>query len=258
LAKPRADLQVSAAAKLGSQAPVVPPFDQPFRAARRKPTAEDMNNPLRRIGRYILIGLLTAAPLVITWWIVSFLFIQLSKLGAPLVRAVSLAVRPRYPELADVMIDDMFLSIAAALIVLLFLLILGWSTGRVIGQRLIELFERIIGAIPFVDSIYRASKRFLSVAGETNGERRVVLIDFPSPDMKAIGLLTRTLQDSESGETLAAVYVPTAPNPTSGYIEIVPLRSVVFTDWTFDQAMSFVVTGGSSAPDSIRYRRAGA
>lgn len=73
-----------------------------------------------------------------------------------------------------------------------------------------------------------------------------MLIDLPSSEMKALGLLTRTLHDSETGEKLAVVYVPTAPNPTSGYIEIVPLQSVVITDWTFDQAMSFVVTGGST------------
>jgi uncharacterized membrane protein len=214
-----------------------------------------MQNPVRLVGRYILIGLLTAAPLVITWWIVSFLFVQLSRLGEPLVRGVSIGIRSRSPELADLMVNDALLSIVAALIVLLFLMVLGWGAGRVVGQRLIEMFERIIGAIPFVDSIYRASKRFLSVAGSPNGEKRVVLIDFPSSDMKAIGLLTRTLHDSDSGEMLAAVYVPTAPNPTSGYIEIVPMHAVIFTDWTFDQAMSFVVTGGSSAPDNIRFRQ---
>lgn len=71
--------------------------------------------------------------------------------------------------------------------------------------------------------------------------------------MKTLGLITRTIIDSTSGEELAAVYVPTAPNPTSGYIEIVPMRDVVFTDWTFDQAMAFIVTGGSSAPDTIPY-----
>jgi uncharacterized membrane protein len=214
-----------------------------------------MQNPVRLVGRYILIGLLTAAPLVITWWIVSFLFIQLSKLGEPLVRGVSIGIRSRSPELADLIVNDALLSVVAAFIVLLFLMVLGWAAGRVVGQRLIEMFERIIGAIPFVDSIYRASKRFLSVAGSPNGEKRVVLIEFPSSDMKAIGLLTRTLHDSESGEELAAVYVPTAPNPTSGYIEIVPMHAIIFTDWTFDQAMSFVVTGGSSAPDKIRFRQ---
>jgi uncharacterized membrane protein len=216
-----------------------------------------MQNPVKSIGRYILIGLLTAAPLVITWWILSFLFYQLSYFGAPLVRGLASGIRPQYPDLADLIVNDALLSVVAALIVLAFLLVLGWSAGRVVGQRLIQLFETAIGAIPFVDSIYRASKRFLAVAGPNpGGERRVVLIDFPSSEMKAIGLLTRTLNDSETGEKLAVVYVPTAPNPTSGYIEIVPLQSVVFTDWTFDQAMSFVVTGGSSAPDQVRYRRA--
>jgi uncharacterized membrane protein len=113
----------------------------------------------------------------------------------------------------------------------------------------------LIAAIPFVDRIYRASKQVLAVAaGNSDGERRVVLVDFPSPGMKAVGLLTRTMRDSVTGEKLAVVYVPKAPNPTSGYIEIVPIKSVVFTDWTFDQAMSFVVTGGSTSPDEVGYR----
>jgi uncharacterized membrane protein len=211
---------------------------------------------LRATGRYILIGLVTAAPLAITWWIVHFLFAQLSALGRPWIFGLSVGIRPRYPDIADVLVNETLQSIAAVLVVLLFLYVLGWGAGRVIGQRLIALFESAIGAIPFVDSIYRATKRFLAVAATTpEGQRRVVLIDFPSPDMKAIGLVTRTMRDSETGEELAAVYVPTSPNPTSGYIEIVPMKAVVFTDWTFDQAMSFVVTGGANAPDHIRYRQ---
>jgi uncharacterized membrane protein len=216
-----------------------------------------MQNPLKSMSRYILIGLLTAAPLIITWWILSFLFSQLSHLGTPLVRGLARGIGPQYPELAELMVNETLLSIVAALFVLAVLLILGWSAGRVVGQRLIRLLESLIGAIPFVDSIYRASKRFLAVAAtDPEGGRRVVLVEFPSSDMKAVGLLTRTLIDSVTGEKLAVVYVPTAPNPTSGYIEILPWRSVIVTDWTFDQAMSFVVTGGSSAPDHIQFRRA--
>jgi uncharacterized membrane protein len=204
------------------------------------------------MGRYILIGLLTAAPLIITWWIVSFLFSQLSYIGQPFVRGLARGIRPQYPELAALMVNETLLSVVAALTVLGFLLILGWGAGRVVGQRLIRTLERLISAIPFVDRIYRASKQVLAVAaGNTNGERRVVLIDFPSVGLKAIGLLTRTIQDRRTGEKFAVVYVPKAPNPTSGYIEIVPLQSLIFTDWTFDQAMSFIVTGGSSSPDMV-------
>jgi uncharacterized membrane protein len=219
-------------------------------------SSKSKSGAIRSTGRYIIIGLLTAAPLAITWWILQFLFNQLSALGKPWVFAASLAIRPRFPNLADFMLNETAQSVFAVIVVLIFLYILGWAAGRVIGQRLIALFESMIGTIPFVDSIYRATKRFLAVAGNTEqNERRVVLIDFPSPEMKAIGLVTRIMRDSHTGEELAAVYVPTSPNPTSGYIEIVPVGALTYTDWTFDEAMSFIVTGGSNAPDTITYRR---
>lgn len=209
---------------------------------------------VRSIGRNILVGLITVAPLGITWLILDFMFGQLSRIGRPWITAMARALGPQYPELASWLLDETLQSIAAALVVLAFLFLLGWATTIVLGRRLIALFESLIGRIPLVDTIYRSTKRFLTVAAETpGGERRVVLINFPSPDMKTLGLVTRTLTDSVSGEELAAVYVPTAPNPTSGYIEIVPMRDVIFTDWTFDQAMAFVVTGGSSAPDTVAY-----
>ena len=85
------------------------------------------------------------------------------------------------------------------------------------------------------------------------GEKRVVLIEFPTAGMKTLGLVTKVLRDQTTGEELAAVYIPTAPNPTSGYVEILPVTSLVFLDWTFDQAMSFIVTGGSNSPDTMNF-----
>lgn len=211
-------------------------------------------SPIRAVARYVLIGLVTVAPLGITWLILSFLFSQLSRVGRPWVTGLARAMRPQYPQAAEWLLNETLLSVMAAIVVLIFLYVLGWGTTRMVGQRLISLFEGLIGRIPFVDSIYRSTKRFLTIAAATpEGERRVVLIDFPSPEMKALGFITRTMKDSDTGEELAAVYVPTSPNPTSGYIEIVPLRDVTFTDWTFDQAMAFIITGGTSAPDTIAY-----
>lgn len=209
---------------------------------------------VKSTGRYILIGVITAAPLAITWLILDFLFGQLSRIGRPWVRTMARALAPEHPLLAAWIENETLLSIVAALVVLAVLWGLGWAASRVIGQRLIVLFETLIGRIPFVDRIYQSIKRFVAVAGgPADGERRVVLIDFPSPDMKTIGLVTRVLKDKSTGEELAVVYVPTSPNPTSGYIEIVPIKKLTFTDWTFDQAMSFVITGGSNAPDTIGY-----
>ncbi|WMJ07362.1 hypothetical protein [Nitrosomonas sp. sh817] len=61
------------------------------------------------------------------------------------------------------------------------------------------------------------------------------------------------MRDKDTGKQLAAVYVPTSPNPTSGYIEILPMENVILTDWTTEEAMTFVVTGGTNAPESLRF-----
>ena len=133
---------------------------------------------------------------------------------------------------------------------------LGWAATRMVGRHLIHLFEAIVAHIPFVNTIYHSVKKLLNVVGDRPaGGQRVVLIDFPSPEMKTIGVVMRFLRDADTDEELAAVYVPTSPNPTSGYVELVPVSSLTSTDWTFDQAMGFVVTGGSSSPEKINYRK---
>jgi len=105
-----------------------------------------------------------------------------------------------------------------------------------------------------VQTIYGATKRFLqSLQNPPVSGQRVVLISFPSPEMKAVGFITKVLNDPVSVRQLAAVYVPTSPNPTSGYIEIVPLEDVVQTDWSIEEAMSFVMTGGTNAPEQVHF-----
>ena len=68
--------------------------------------------------------------------------------------------------------------------------------------------------------------------------------------------MTRVMRDPDTGRQLAAVYVPTSPNPTSGYIEIVPLDDVVQTDWSVEEAMAFVMTGGTNGPDELPFAHA--
>ncbi len=111
--------------------------------------------------------------------------------------------------------------------------------------------------LPLVQSVHGGAKRFLQTLSKppVSGQR-VVLISFPTPEMRAVGLATKIMHNEVTGCELAAVYVPTAPNPTSGYIEIVPLDEVVQTDWTIEQAMSFIMTGGANAPDKIAFTRA--
>ena len=85
----------------------------------------------------------------------------------------------------------------------------------------------------------------------------MVLIEFPSEEMKTVGLVTQIFRAADSGEELAAVYVPTTPNPTSGYVEIVPVDRLIWLDWTLNEAIQFIVSAGVTAPEAIKYRDKG-
>lgn len=213
---------------------------------------------IKHTRRYLIVGVLTAAPLWVTWLVFDFIFSQLSKMGTPWVTGLARAVQRTSPAVADFLLLPVFQSVLGVVITLLVFYALGWMATQVIGQRVIGWLERLVQSIPLVAAIYGGTKRFLTAVKEKpSGVQRVVLIAFPSSEMKAVGFVTRVIRDEDSGEELAAVYVPTSPNPTSGYIEIVPVSQVVSTDWTMDEAMSFVMTGGATSPDRIRFRNPG-
>ena len=133
---------------------------------------------------------------------------------------------------------------------------MGVFTRRVIGQRVITWIETMISKVPLANTVYGSARKLLDILQtKPDGAQRVVLINFPHENMKSIGFVTRILQDELTGEELAAVYVPTTPNPTSGYLEIVPVAQLTMTDWTADQAMSFIISGGAVAPDKIPFSK---
>jgi uncharacterized membrane protein len=206
------------------------------------------------IGRTILIGFFTVAPLWVTWLVFDFLLGILAGMGTPLLRAAARAVMPFSETLAVWLLDSDFQKLVAVLLTLAALYGIGAFASLVLGKKLLEVFEAMLGRLPLVQTIYGGTKRFLqSLRKPPATGQRVVLISFPTPEMKAVGFVTKVMKDADSGRELAAVYVPTSPNPTSGYIEIVPLDEVVQTDWTMEEAMSFVMTGGANAPERIRF-----
>lgn len=203
------------------------------------------------VQRYLITGLLTIIPLWLTWVVFKFVFSFLSHVGAPVVATLFAALSAAFPGAAMWLSQEWFQSIMAFIGTIVALYLVGFATSRVFGQRIIDAFERLISRIPLVHTIYGGSKKLMSVLStKPAGLQRVVLIDFPSPELKSIGFVTRVFTDS-AGRELAAVYVPTTPNPTGGYLEIVPIEKLVATDWSMDQAMAFILSGGAVGPESL-------
>lgn len=209
--------------------------------------------------RYFLTGLLTVAPLGVTIFILVFLKNLLAKVGRPLVDAglelmeVEYDIDPSWLTDREWIVDGL-----EVVVVIVGIFFIGVIVSNIVGKQLFRLFEAILERIPVVKTIYSAVKKLVDLMNRTPGEGdvdKVVLIDFPNAEMKAIGLVTRTMKDPDTGKQLAAVYVPTTPNPTNGYLEILPVDRLTPTDWSFDQAMTFVVSAGATAPDELRFNR---
>jgi uncharacterized membrane protein len=209
---------------------------------------------LAKIRRNIVAGILTFIPIGITIWVITFLVGILVALGSPFVNAFMSPLRIHLPALAAALSAPWFQGTISVAIVLVALYILGEIAAAVAGRRLLGAFDYLMARIPIVQSIYGAARQLVtSFQNKPGGSQRVVLIEFPSPEMKTVGLVTRIFNDADTGEEIAAVYVPTTPNPTSGYMELVPVSRLIMLDWTINEAMTFIMSGGAAAPPKLNY-----
>jgi len=228
--------------------PTSPDTSAPAAAAPAKPVA-----PKPSLQKLFLAGLLTLLPIWLTWVVVKFVFVLLSDISQPLMGPLleNLANTNRQLAWLDEPWVRTVLALLATVAVILFA---GVMARRVIGQRLLRWFEALIQRIPLASIVYSSARQLLDILQtKPDGTQRVVLVDFPHKEMKSIGFVTRVIREHGTGRELAAVYVPTTPNPTSGYLEIVPVEKITPTDWSVDQAMSFIISGGAVAPDTIPF-----
>jgi uncharacterized membrane protein len=207
--------------------------------------------PSLHIKRYLITGLLAFIPVWITWVVFKFVFTLLAGVGAPLVSGIISLIGLGAPNAAQALHRDWVISIIAFVLTIVALYLLGWLSTRVLGRRILGTIDNLLERIPLVHTIYGGVKKLMTLMrNKPAGTQRVVLIGFPSPEMKSVGFVTRVFIDA-SGREIAAVYVPTTPNPTGGYLELVPTDELIATDWSVDQGMAFLLSGGAVAPNSL-------
>jgi uncharacterized membrane protein len=208
----------------------------------------------RRLQRLFITGLLTLLPIWLTWVVVKFVFVLLSDTSRPLIGPLLENLATASPQALG-WLNDQWVQTAIALAATVGVILLsGAMARRVVGQTVLRWFESMIKRIPLASTIYGSARQLLDILQtKPDGTQRVVLVDFPHNEMKSIGFVTRVMREQGTGRELAAVYVPTTPNPTSGYLEIVPVEKITPTDWTVDQAMSFIISGGAVSPSTIPF-----
>ncbi|MGN6152329.1 MAG: DUF502 domain-containing protein [Lysobacteraceae bacterium] len=208
----------------------------------------------RRLQGLFIAGLLTLLPIWLTWVVVKFVFVVLSDLSRPFIDPLLQSLALSSPQTLGWLAQAWVKTALGLIATVGTVLVTGWLTRRVLGQRLLGWFEALIGRVPLASTVYGSARKLLDILQtKPDGTQRVVLIDFPHHDMKTLGFVTRVMREAGTGRELAAVYVPTTPNPTSGYLEIVPVERMTPTDWSVDQAMNFIISGGAVAPETIPF-----
>jgi len=194
---------------------------------------------MRAFKSYLIAGLLIWAPLVITVWVVMLLVTTLEEILPEALSANALF--------------GINLPGFRILIVFLVLMLTGLLAANFIGRSVVERWERLLGRIPLVRSIYKSVKQVGDTVLAPNGQafRRAVLVQFPHAGSWTVALVTGK-PSAEVAKHLAgehiSVYVPTTPNPTSGYFLVVPTDQTIELDMTVDTALKYIVSMGVVTP----------
>ena len=192
--------------------------------------------------RYLIAGLLVWVPLGITLWVVNFLVTTLDQT----LLLVPESLRPE--ALVGFHIPGL-----GVLLSFIILFATGVFAANFFGQRLIKMWERILGRIPFVKSIYSSVKQVSDTVLSDKGTafRKALLVEFPRQGCWTIAFLTGTPADTVvdhlAGEHVS-VYVPTTPNPTGGYFVMLPKTSVRELDMSVDDALKYIISMGVVSP----------
>lgn len=208
-------------------------------------------------------GTVVLVPLFVTVAILRWLFLLVSGFLSPVVTKAFTRenLEPRVGQAITQYVMD-HVGIIAPVTAVVVLLVLVYCTGalarRVVGKKVLALGERILLRIPLVKAVYSTAKQVVEAVSLPNRAafKAVVLVHFPHPRMWAIGFVTGTIVD-QNGKRFYKVFIPTTPNPTTGFYELAEPEELLLTDIPVDMAFKMVVSGGIVAPERYNARPIG-
>ena len=188
---------------------------------------------------YFITGLFSIIPIAITYFIITKLFSVFSKPGQTLIKTI-------FPEVTLPFID----LIMGFILTFLFIYLLGLIVSNVIGKKLYSFLESILSRIPLVSYIYNTIKQITETLtiSQKQAFKKVVYIEYPKEEIWTIALVTGESKD-KNGISYYQIFVPTTPNPTSGFMLYIKKINAKETDLSIDEGLKIVISGGMLAPE---------
>ena len=209
------------------------------------------SNVMNNIRKYIITGIVSIIPLALTYWLIKYLFMFFSEPGKYIV---------------DIIFDYTFISnipfiynfyiyfsyLIGFLLTILFLFFLGAVISNVFGKKLYSLFESILNRIPIVNKVYQTTKQITNTFTKDNTKafQKVVLIEYPRDNLWTLAMVSgETL--NKKNEKCYKLFVPTTPNPTSGYLLLINANDAIETNISVEEAMEIIISAGMISPDKF-------
>jgi uncharacterized membrane protein len=207
----------------------------------------------RHLRQTLLTGLAVVLPLFITLWLLSALFNLVDGAVTPWVKKS--LVLTRFPLASRPGLFETLAPVIGVLVTLLLIYLAGLLSTNLFGVRMLRAFDRLILRIPVVKAVYGGSKQLLEALSATGkgSFSQVVLAEYPRKGVYTVGFVTReflrTVSPAMGPEPMAAVFLPTTPNPTSGWIVILPREGLIPLSLSVEEGLKLVVSGGIVLPE---------
>jgi uncharacterized membrane protein len=196
----------------------------------------------RLVRRRLIAGLVVIAPVTATVFVLWWIFQALDALLGQFI----------YPLLSRIFERNIVIPGLGLIALFLLLIAVGWAAERAIGSRVVSWWHNVLERIPVTRRIYGAANRIVRTLFGKEGRpfNQVVLVEYPGEGRWAIGFLAASAPDivQEHVPDTVAVFVPSTPNPTTGWLAIVPRTSTFPLAMTIDEAFTYILSGGSVKP----------
>jgi uncharacterized membrane protein len=221
------------------------------------PTLPTFTRVWRNVCERIIGGLILVLPILITFWIIRWIytFLELNIID-PLAMVVLWKLKW---TTSSSELPYWFETFVAPVIAIVVALVLLYCVDYFADTRLSRAFAWLLRRVPIISHVYnpvRGMFQALEKQPDQQRTQRLVLVKFPHPGMKLPAIVTGACRDSETQRQLLCVYVPTTPVPTSGFFLIVPEDEVTELNWDTEQTLQAIISGGLSTPPFVSYSNA--
>lgn len=205
-----------------------------------------------RLRQIFFTGLAITLPLIITIWLLRVLFEMVHTISTPALLGLVRLVSPRYAE--NPAFATHIAPFIGILLTALLILLIGGLTTNLLGRRIVDAFDRLIMRLPLVRGIYGGARQLLDAfRSKPSSFRRVVAVEYPRPGVYTVGFVTHEqagMRTANGGAISGCsfVFLPTSPNPTSGWLVLVRDDDMVQLDMSIEEGFKLILSGGLVLP----------